>query len=89
MSIHVQVTHHTSFELRTTPSPTFYTRIHGYKMCLSADTNERYMRKATHVSVYMCMLHREYNGFTWWLFHRDNVYYKLFINIEYHYNIHP
>ena len=52
-------------------SPVFYTSIHGYKMCLGVDANGSGTGRGTHVSVYVRMMHGEYDDFLWWPFHGD------------------
>ncbi len=49
-------------------SPAFYTSTNGYKMCLRIDANGNGTGEGTHVSVFICLMAREYDDYQAWPF---------------------
>ena len=49
-------------------SPSFYSHIGGYKMCLSVDVNGSGDGAGTHVSVFVCMMKGEFDSHLQWPF---------------------
>ena len=46
----------------------FYTRLGGYKMCLRVDANGDGNGKKTHVSLYACLMHGDFDSWIKWPF---------------------
>ena len=49
-------------------SPSFYSHIGGYKMCLNVDANGHGKGAGTHVSVFVCMMKGEFDSHLQWPF---------------------
>ena len=49
-------------------SPSFYSHIGGYKMCLNVDANGHGKDNGTHISVYVCMMKGEFDLHLQWPF---------------------
>ena len=52
-------------------SPSFYTHLGGYRMCLRVDAKGVGKGKGTHVSVYICLMRGEFDDLLKWPFHGD------------------
>ena len=67
-------------------SPSFYTHLGGYRMCLRVDANGDGAEKGTHVSVYVYLMRGEFDDLLKWPF-RGDVTIQLKKNVPSHYQL--